>query len=153
MLIAESIKDVCSETVAESVLKAAFLASWIMTSLSNDNVKRSFHTDDLLLIADKPQSLNVHHIFYDNESDNDKTNPTITEHRTPLDRNLAGFNLKINAIAKDGDCAFCSVARMLRSTFSSEDEEIWQHLITLGLLKNEEEDIKILRNLFAERRI
>ena len=96
-----------------------------MSSLSNDNVNRSFHTDDLLLIADKPKSLNVHHIFYDNESDKDKTNPTTTEHRTRLDRNLSSFNLKINAIAKDGDCAFRSVARMLRSTFSSEDKEIW----------------------------
>ena len=39
---------------------------------------------------------------------------------------------------------------MLRSTFSSEDQEIWQHLTTLGLLKNEDEDIKTLRNLFAD---
>ena len=103
-----------------------------------------------MLIAGKPKSLNVHHIFYDNESDNDKTNPTITEHRTGLDRNLASFNLKIDAIAKDSDCAFRSVASILRSTFSSEDKEIWQHLTTLGLLKNEEEDIKILSNLFAD---
>ena len=148
LLIAESIEDVCSETVAESVLKAAISASRIMTSLCNDNVNRSFFPGDLLLIADKPKSLSVHHILYDNESD--KTNPAITEHRTRLDRNLAGFNLKIDAIAKDGDCAFRSVVRMLRSTFSSEDQEIWQHLTTLGLLKNEDEDIKTLRNLFAD---
>ena len=63
---------------------------------------------------------------------------------------LAGFKLKIDGTAKDGDCAFRSVARMLRSTYTSKDKEVWQHLSTLGLLKNEEEDIKTLRNLFAD---
>ena len=143
-------EDVFSETVAESVLNAAISAMQIMTSLSKDNVNRLFHPDDLLLIADKPNSLNVHHILCDNDIDNNESNPVIQEHRTCLDRHLTGFNLNIDGTAKDGDCAFRSVARMLRSTYTSKDKEVWQHLSTLGLLKNEEEDIKTLRNLFAD---
>ena len=70
----------------------------------------------------------------DSDSDNDKTNPTIKEHRMRLDRHLVGFNLKIHVYAtpKDGDFAFCSIVRMLRSTFSSDDKEVWQHLKARG---------------------
>lgn len=111
-----------------------------MTTLSNGNVNRSFNPYDLLLIAGEPCSFNVHHIFYDNDSDNDKTNPAILEHRARLDGHSAGFKLKLDTTPKDGDFAFCRLARMLRNTFSSEDKELWKHLTALRLLKSEEED-------------
>ena len=104
LLIAESMEDVCSETVAESVLNAAISAMQIMTSLSKDNVNRSFHPDDLLLIADKPNSLNVHHILYDN-IDNDESNPVIQEHRTRLDRHLAGSTVQLMNASVNSNCA------------------------------------------------
>ena len=53
-------------------------------------------------------------------------------------------------MAKDGDCAFRSVIRMIKASYSSDDKLLWEHLKTIGLLKTEEEDIGRLRHLFAE---
>ena len=63
---------------------------------------------------------------------------------------MATFNLVINPLAKDGDCAFRSVVKMIKASYSSNDKPLWEHLKTLGLLKTEEEDIRRLRHLFAE---
>lgn len=108
LLKAESIEEICSESAVD-----------------NDN--RSFNPDDLLPIADKPNSFNVPHILYDKDINNDN-DPVVQKRRTRLYRNLAGFNLQINGTAKDGDCAFCSIARKLRATYSHKDNEVWQHL-------------------------
>ena len=62
----------------------------------------------------------------------------------------ATFNLLINPLAKDGDCAFHSVVKMIKASYSSNDKPLWEHLKMLGLLKTEEEDIRRLRHLFAE---
>ena len=50
----------------------------------------------------------------------------------------ATFNLVINPLAKDGDCAFCSVVKMIKASYSSNNKPMWEHLKTLGLLKTEE---------------
>ena len=60
------------------------------------------------------------------------------------------FNLVINPLAKDGDCAFRSVVKMIKASYSSNDKPLWEHLKMLGLLKTEEEDIRRLRHLFTE---
>ena len=39
---------------------------------------------------------------------------------------------------------------MIKASYSNDDQLLWEHLNTLGLLKTEEEDIRTLRHLFAE---
>ena len=67
-----------------------------------------------------------------------------------ISEHLATFNLVINPLAKDGDCAFCSLVKMIKASYSSNDKPLWEHLKTLGLLKTEEEVVRRLRHLFAE---
>ena len=80
----------------------------------------------------------------------DKEDPTIKEHQARLTRHLAGFNRVIDDTAKDGDCAFRSIVRMIKVSYTSEDKPFVEHLIALGLLKSEDKDISTLRKLFAE---
>lgn len=51
---------------------------------------------------------------------------------------------------RDGDCAFHSIVRMIKVSFSSDDKLLLEHLTALGLLKSEEEDISTLRKLFVQ---
>ena len=65
-----------------------------------------------------------------------------------ISEHLATFNLVINPLAKDGDCAFRSVVKMIKASYSSNDKPLWEHLKTLGLLKTE--DVRGLQHLSAE---
>ena len=60
------------------------------------------------------------------------------------------LNSLIDDTAKDGDCAFRSIVRMIKVSYTSEDKPLLEHLIALGLLKSEDKDISTLRKLFAE---
>ena len=150
LLIAEDINDVCTETVAQCILNASVSAKEIIDSLSTDNCNRSYHPEDLLLIADNPDGLSVHHMCADESDFSSMADTTITEHQVRLRKHLATFNRIINPSAKDGDCAFRSVVKMIKASYSNDDQLLWEHLRTLGLLKTEEEDIRTLRHLFAE---
>ena len=69
---------------------------------------------------------------------------TITEHHARLRKHLMAFNCIINPSAKDGDCAFDSVVKMIKASYSSHDKLLWEHLKRLGLLETEEKDISTL---------
>ena len=65
LLIVEDINDVCTETVAQCIINVSVFAKDIINSLSTDNRDRSYHPDDLLLIADNPDGLSIHYICAD----------------------------------------------------------------------------------------
>ena len=133
LLIVEDINDVCTETVAQCIINVSVFAKDIINSLSTDNRDRSYHPEDLLLIADNPDGLSIHHICADDGDFSALLDKTIAEHQALLRRHLATFNLVINPLAKDGDCAFRSVVKMIKASYSSNDKPLWEHLKMLGL--------------------
>lgn len=139
LIVVEDIDDLCHENVAGCILNEAISAQDIIASLANENCNRSFHLDDLLLIADNPNGLTLDGVLY-NYSDcwlGDEEDPTITEHQARLTRRLAGFNRIIDDTARDGDCSFRSIVRMIKISDSSNDKPLIERLTALGLLKPE----------------
>ena len=131
------------------ILKAAIANNDIMTTLSECNYNRSVNDADLLLLTNTPAGLTMYHED-DIDNEEDENDPTIGEHVQSLSRNLGGFNLITDAVSKDGDCAFRSIARMLSSVCAPEKPEILNHLTSIGLYKWEDEDTIAMRHLFVE---
>ena len=146
-----TIDDVCSEKVAEGILRAAEGIYEIMSTFKENVFNRSFNADDLLLLNNMPTSLTM---FYTEkiEDEDDQCDPTVIEHVQALSRNLGGFNLTTNAVPKDGDCAFRSLARMSSSVCDPQQPEISTHLNSIGLCKSEDEDTITMRNSVVCRR-
>ena len=144
-----TIDDVCSEKVAEGILKAAQGIYDIISSLTEDVLDRSFNADDLLLLNNIPTGLTMRYTE-EIEDENDECDPTVVEHVQSLSRNLGGFNLTTDPVPKDGDCAFRSIARMLSSVCDPQQPEISTYLNSIGLCKSEDQDTITLRNLFVD---
>ena len=144
-----TIDDVCSEKVAEGILKAAEGIYEIISTFKENVFNRSFNADDLLLLNNMPTSLTMCYTE-EIEDEDDQCDPTVIEHVQALSRNLGGFNLTTNAVPKDGDCAFRSLARMLSSVCDPQQPEISTHLNSIGLCKSEDEDTITMRNLFVD---
>ena len=97
-----TIDDVCSEKVAEGILKAAQGIYEIISTLTENVFNRSFNADDLLLLNNMPDVLIMRHTE-EIEDENYLCDPTVVQ---ALSRMLRGFNLTTNAVPKHGDCAF-----------------------------------------------
>ncbi|PFX34755.1 hypothetical protein AWC38_SpisGene394 [Stylophora pistillata] len=147
--VPETISDVCSEVVSESILKAAIGNDEALTTFSRCNCNKSLSVSDLTLLTNIPAGLTMFDA-QDSENEGDESDPTIAEHDRSLSRNLAGFNLKVDKVARDGDCAFRGVAPMLRPICNPEQPEILNHLKSVGLCKSEDEDTITMRQLFVE---
>ena len=144
-----TIDDACSEMVSESILKAALGSYELLKKFSEYNCSKSLNADELLLLTNIPAGLTMYHV--DNvENEEDGRDPTVGEHVQSLSRNLEGFNLTTDAVSKDGDCAFRSLARMLSSICDPEQPEILSHLTSIGLCKSEDDDTITMRHLFVE---
>ena len=135
--------------VSESILKVAIGNDEILTTFSRCNCNKSLSVSDLTLLTNIPAGLTMYHA-QDIENEEDESDPSIAEHDRSLSRNLAGFNLKVDKVARDGDCAFRGVARMLRPICNPEQPEILNHLKSVGLCKSEDEDTITMRQLFVE---
>ena len=145
-----TIDDVCSEKVAEGILKAAEGIYEIISTFAENVFNRLFNADDILVSNNMPTGLTL--CYTEEIEDEEECGPTVIEHVQALSRNLGRFNLTTNAVPKDRDCAFCSLARMLSSVCDPQQHEISTHLNSIGLCKSEDEDtITItMRNLFVD---
>lgn len=72
------------------------------------------------------------------------------QHRDNLVRNLSGFDLEVDEIAKDGNCFFRATVRQLHNHLRKLKEQIQPHIDSLGLGKSEQDDSERLRNLFVQ---
>lgn len=72
------------------------------------------------------------------------------QHRDNLMRNLSGFDLEVDEIAKDGNCFFRATVRQLHKHLQNIKDQIQTHIERLGLGKSEQDDWKKLRNLFVQ---
>ena len=140
-----TIDDVCSEKVTEGILKAAECIYEIISTFAENVCNRSFNADNLLLLNNMPTGLTMCHTE-EIEDEEDQCDPTVQA----LSRNLGGFNLTTNAVPKDRDCAFRSLARMLSSVWNPQQPEISTHLNSIGLSKSEDEDTITISNLFVD---
>ena len=84
------------------------------------------------------------------EDNNYEQDPTINSysHMMNLERQLAGFGLKIDPIQRDGDCAFRSVIREMTER-ASDNNDIRRHMEVLQLSTLDEATFA-LRQLFVE---
>ena len=89
-----TIDDVCSEKVAEGILKAAEGIYEIISTFKENVFNRSFNADDLLLLNNMPTGLTMCYTE-EIEDEDDQCDPTVIEHVQALSRNLGGFNLTV----------------------------------------------------------
>lgn len=76
-------------------------------------------------------------------TDEDVSENTDVKHRQLLLKHLASFNLRIDPVSGDGDCAFRSILVQVQKTQEWNDEEsaLRLHCLDLGLGKSVNEDV------------
>ena len=84
------------------------------------------------------------------EDNIDTDDPTINSHSETLKRHLATFNLQLDRVQSDGDCAFRTIMRQVRKLVHNEAGQLSEHLRRLGLLNTEDLDTYTLRQLFVD---
>ena len=107
---------------------------------------RSFNADDLPI----KQFVGDNHVL---SSDADTDPSSEQDHNSLLMRNLSSFNLAINPVKGDGDCAFRSIITQLRNTLEWNDANIklTEHLKGIELARaTTDDDVFTLRQLFVD---
>ena len=85
-------------------------------------------------------------------SDLSPPSDVIEAHRKQLKGNLAAFYLQIEEVVGDGDCAFTSIIKQLLKAVPNLTKEADNFIRSLlGLLKSEEQDTLVLRQMFGDR--
>ena len=112
IFIAENIEDVYTEFVSKVILN------------------RGFKTLDLLALVNMPDVLSDSSMFVQEDD------TTVDGFVEVLNRNLAAFDLEIEEVIGDGDCAFRSLAKQIVKV-STEDSKFRDHVESLGLLKSQ----------------
>ena len=144
IFIAENIEDVYTEFVSKVILDAANELFKVITNLEKKNLNRGFKTLDLLALVNMPDVLSDSSMFVQEDD------TTVDGFVEVLNRNLAAFDLEIEEVIGDGDCAFRSLAKQIVKV-STEDSKFRDHVESLGLLKSEDEDTYQLRQLFVDK--
>lgn len=137
IVMAKNINDLCQESIAAAIIAATFNLQELVENVAKRCSDRSFDTLDLCL----NRMTNLLCTEYDEDSDD----PTINSHCDTLKRHLASFNLELDIIEPDGDCAFRSIVRQVSKLAQEELGLVCGHLQSLGLLKSEDQDTLTLR--------
>ena len=111
----------------------------VISNLEKKSYSRGLEVLDLLAMANMPDAISTASVFDKEEDDN-----TIKGYVDVLNRNLAAFDLEIEAVIGDGDCAFRSSAKQI-ARLSGENGSFKEHLKSLNLPKTEDEDTFQLR--------
>ena len=144
IFVADNIEDVHTEYVSKVILDASNELFKVVTNLEKKNLNRGLKTLDLLALANMPDALSDSSMFLQEDD------VTITGFVDVLNRNLAAFDLEIEGVIGDGDCAFRSLAKQIVKV-STGDIKFREHVESLGLLKSEDEDTYQLRQLFVDK--
>lgn len=143
VVVAEDIKDVCNDTIAGVILLSAQNLRETIENTAKQSCNRSFDALDMLYTSKMPDILRI-------EANDDSQDPTISSHIKNLERQLAGFGLKLDSIQRDGDCAFRSIIREITKR-SIDETFIHNHLDTLQLTCLDEDRATFaLRQLFVK---
>ena len=144
IFVAENIEDVYTEFVSKLILDASDELFKVVTNLEEKNLNRGLNTLDLLALANMPDLLGDSSMFIQEDD------TTVNGFVGVLNRNLAAFDLEIEEVIGDGDCAFRSLAKQVVKV-SNGDIKFREHVKSLGLLKSEDEDTYQLRQLFVDK--
>ena len=142
--MAENINDLCQESVAAAIISATLNLQELVQNVAKRCSDRSFDALDIIYLNRMTKLLCTEY----NEVSDD---PTINSHCDTLRRHLASFNLELDTIDPDGDCAFRSIVRQVSKLARQEEPGlVCEHLQSLGLLKGEDQDTLTLRQLFVD---
>lgn len=144
VLVLEDVEDMCNDTVSALLLKNTNMLKETLTDISKQCKDRSFNAYDLPVL----QSVSGQSVL--SSADNDTSQ---REHNDLLKRNLASFNLLVDPVDGDGDCAFRSIIQQLRTTseWAEGKPQLMEHLKSLGLTNESiDEDVFCLRQLFVD---
>ena len=141
--MAENVEDLCQESVAAAIITEMFNVKDLIEKVDKKSCDRSFNALDILHLNKMTKLLNV-------EDTIDSADPTVHSTKETLQRHLAKFNLQLDKVTPDGDCAFRSIVRQINKRTHDAQDQASIHLKSLGLLINEEDDTFRLRQLFVE---
>ena len=142
VVIADNVEDLFQESIAASILTVMCNLQELIDNIGSKNCDRSFNALDIIHLINMSSIITV-------EENSEIDDPTINSHTETLNRYLGGFNLEIDAIQPDGDCAFRSVVRQVTKRACNETQ-ISAHLRSLGLLIDDDRHRFTLRQLFVD---
>ena len=142
VVIAGNVEDLFQGSIAASILTAMRNLQELIDNIGSKNCDRFFNALDIIHLINMSDILTV-------EENSEIDDPTINSHTETLNRHLGGFNLEIDAIQPDGDCAFRSVVRQATKRACNEPQ-ISARLRSLKLLIDDDRDTFTLRQLFAD---
>lgn len=146
ILMLENVEYMCNETVTALLLKNAKTMVDMLDEINQHSNDRSFNAYDLPV----KQSVGDNHVL----ASDAHTDPSSEhDHTSLLERNLYAFNLLIDSVEGDGDCAFRSIIKQLRNMLEWNDanRKLTEHLEDLGLTgANLDGDVFTLHQLFVD---
>ncbi|PFX32945.1 hypothetical protein AWC38_SpisGene2234 [Stylophora pistillata] len=146
ILMLENVEDMCNETVTGLLLKKTKNMLDMLEEINQQCNDRSFNAYDLPV----KQSVGDNHVV----ASDAHTDPLSEhDHTSLVERNLYSFNLLIDPVEGDGDCAFRSILKQLRNMLEWNDAntKLNEHLEDLGLTgANLDDDVFNLRQLFVD---
>ena len=143
IIMAENEEDLCQDSVAAAIITEMFNVKDLIEKVDKKSFDRSFNALDILHFNKMTKLLNV-------EDTIDSADPTVHSNNETLQRHLAKFNLQLDKVTPDGDCAFRSIVRQITKRTHDVQDRVSTHLKSLGLLINEDDDTFRLRQLFVE---
>ena len=143
IIMAENVEDLCQESVAAAIITEMFSIKDLIEKVDKRSCDHSFNALDILHFNKMTKLLTV-------ENTIDSADPTVHSNNETLQRHLAKFNLQLDKVTLDGDCAFRSIVKQITKRTQNVQDRLSTHLKSLGLLINEEGDTFRLRQLFME---
>lgn len=144
IVMADCIEDLCQESVAGAIITEMLNVRELIENVNRRSCDRSFNALDFLHLNKMSKLLNVEDSIMDTDD------PTINSNEQTLQRHLAKFNLELDNVQPDGDCAFRSIVRQISKRANEEPATVSTHLKSLGLLIDEDVDTFTLRQLFVD---
>ena len=144
LLVCDNVEDMLQAQVVNVLVTQCLDRFDILQNINAQSSSRSFDDFDLPYTFCK--------VLGSVCSDLTPSSDVIEAHLKQLKRNLAAFDLEIDAVAGDGDCAFRSIIRQLYKVVPNMTEAAKDHIRFLGLLNSEDKDIFFtLRQKFVDR--
>ena len=121
VIMVETIEDLCQESIAAALISATYNLSEMIKKVKEKNNDRSFNALDIVHLSKMTKLLT-------SEDNIDTDDPTINSHSETLKRHLATFNLQLDRVQSDGDCAFRTIMRQVRKLVHNEAGQLSEHL-------------------------
>ena len=145
LVVIADIHDMYNNTITNLLLSNMVQLHGILENIKKDSQDRCFNAYDVPIM--QLSSLKQTLITDDNVSENTDVN-----HHELLRKHLASFNLRIDPVIGDGDCAFRSIIVQVQKTqeWNDEGSALCFHYLDLGLGRSVDEDVFHLRQLFVD---